>query len=151
MKPTVEEMQRMMNAELSTRARVGYTALLLAALGVAGAVGSLWITEPTLPARTHVAFGAIVAIGLSWVAYAAWVLTRRRVLLAGHSVIAGRMAVAFSALFAAGMLAVGMVPAAVFGGVMLGVAIAVLVRARRQFARLLERRQALEQSLAART
>ena len=147
MKPSVEEMQRMMIEELSLRARVAYTALLLVALGVAGAVGSLWLTEPSLPVRTQIAFGAIVAIGLSWVAYAAWVLTRRRVLLAGHRVVASRMAVTFSALFVAGALVVGMVPAALFGSVMLAIAIAMLIHARRRFARLIERRRTLERSL----
>jgi hypothetical protein len=148
MKPSVEEMQQLVNGELSLGSRVGYTALLLVALGMAGAVGSLWLTEPSLPARTQVAFGAIVVIGVSWVAYAAWVLTRRRVLLAGHRVIATRMAVAFSALFVAGALAVRMVAAAAFGALMLAVAIAMLLHARSRFAQLMERRRALERSLS---
>ena len=147
MKPSIEEMQQKMTAELSLRARVGYTALLLAGLGGAGLVGSLLLTEPSLPLRTRVAFAVLLGISLSWAAYAAWVLTKRRVLLAGHRIIAGRMAVAFSAIFIAGTLAVRMYAAAAFGALLLAVAIAMLLHARRRFARLMERRRALERSL----
>jgi len=147
MKPSVEEMQRMMNEELSLRSRIGYTALLLVGLGGAVAIGSLLLTEPSLPARTQVAFALLVAIGLSWAAFATWVLTKRRVLLAGHRIVAGRMAVAFSALFVAGTIALRMYAAAVFGAVLAIVAIAMLVHARRRFAQLMERRRVLERSL----
>jgi pimeloyl-ACP methyl ester carboxylesterase len=141
-------MQKMLNTELSMRSRVGYTALLLVGLGGAGLVGSLLLTEPSLVARTQVAFAVLLGINVSWAAYAAWVLTTRRVLLAGHRIIAGRMAVVFSALFVAGMTAVRLYAATIFGALLLIVAIAMLVRARRQFARLMERRRTLERSLA---
>ena len=49
MKPSVEEMQRMLDTELSLRSRIGYTALLLVALAIAGATASLWLTEPCSP------------------------------------------------------------------------------------------------------
>lgn len=149
MKPSVEEMQRRVSTELSVRSRVGYTALLLVALFGAVAIGSLWLTEPSLPVRTQVAFAGLVAIGLSWVAFAAWVLTRRHVLLAGHRIVAARMAVAFCALFTVGSLVVGGragYAAAGTGVVLLVVAVAMLRSARRRFEELMERRRALELS-----
>lgn len=146
-KISVEEMQNMVNQELSLPSRLGYTVLLLAALTVAGGTASLWLTEVGLPARTRIAFAAIVIIGSAWVVYALWVLTRRRVLLAGHRIIAGRMAVAFSAVFAAGSLALGVYAATAFGLLMVAVAIGVLVHARRRFAQLTYRRRELEEML----
>jgi len=49
----------------------------------------------------------MIAAGLSWAAFALWVLARRRMLLARHGIVAGRMAVTFTALFLAGALAAG--------------------------------------------
>ena len=152
---SVQEMQRLLSAELSLRSRVGYTALLLLALAMTIVVASLWLTEPTLVPRTQIAFAAMIAIGLSWVAYAVWVLTRRRVLLAGHRILSARMAVVFSALFVIGFVAIGLsdherraaFTAAGLGVFMLAAAIGLLIRARRQFARLLERRRVLELEL----
>lgn len=143
-KVSVADMQHLIAGELSLRSRIAYTALLLVSLGVAGAIGSLALTEPSLPQRTQIAFAMIVAIALSWVAYSIWVLTRRQVLFAGHRIIAGRMAVAFSALFVAGFAALGKYAAVGFGVVMLAVAVGVLVSARRRFRALMERRRALE-------
>jgi hypothetical protein len=148
---STEEIRRLVAAQLSLRARLGYVGLLLGALGVTSAVASLWLTEPSLPVRTHIAFGLIVVVGLSWVGYAGWVLTRRRVLLAGHRVVAARMAIAFSALFTAFSLALGFwgglgsAPhaAAALGGAMLVAALAIHAHARRRFARLLEQRRVL--------
>ena len=150
-----EEMQRLVSAELSLRSRIGYTALLLVALAMTVAIASLWITEPALVLRTQIAFAVMTAIGLSWVGYAAWVLTHRRVLLAGHQILAARMAVTFSALFVAGFAAIGLsdpeqraaLLAAGFGVLWLVVAIGMLLRARKEFARLLERRRVLELEL----
>lgn len=154
-KVSVEEMQRRMSTELSLRARVGYTALLLVALFASVAIGSLWLTEPSLPARTHIAFAVMLVIGLSWVGYAVWVLARRHVLLAGHSIIAARMAVAFCTLFILGFAALGLwgpnaragYGAAGTGLVMLAVAVAMLRSARRRYHELMERRRVLERQL----
>jgi hypothetical protein len=153
------EMQRLISAELSLRSRLGYAALLLVALAVTIAIASLWLTEPSLPLRTHIAFGVMVGIGVSWAVYAAWVLTRRRVLLAGHQVIAARMAVAFTTIFVIGSLALGIwgsvgrsaYAAAALGSVMLMVAVAMLLSARRRFEELMQRRRTLEQELSERT
>ena len=87
--------------------RLGYVALLLAALTMTGVVGTLWATEPSLPLRVHVAFGVMVAIGSSWVVFALWVLTHRRILLARHQIVAGRMAVTFTSALHARLARVG--------------------------------------------
>jgi hypothetical protein len=155
-KLSVAEMQRLIAGELSLPARLGYTALLLFALAMTTVIGSLWLTEPSLPLRTQTAFAVLIAIGLSWVAYATWVLTRRRVLLTGHSIIAARMAIAFTAVFATGCLALGVwspagraaYGAAGTGVVMLAVAVAMLLSARRRFEALIQRRQRLERELS---
>jgi hypothetical protein len=147
-------LQRLADAELSVRSRLGHVALLLVALMMTSVIGALWLTEPALPRHTQLAFGMMMVIGLSWAAFALWVLTHRRVLLARHSIVAGRMAVTFTALFLMGALAVGYetggrtpYTAALLGVVMLGGAVAMLARAHRTFARLTARRRALEVAL----
>lgn len=149
---TTDALLGLADAELSTRARMAHVALLLASLLGTTAIVSLWITEPSLPARTHAAFGALSAIGLSWAAFAAHVLARRRVLYARHRVVAARMATTFTAVFTAGALAVAYASgaaagyaAATVGGVLVAVAVSLLVRARRRLAWLMERRRALEE------
>lgn len=155
MMPSTTEMQRLITTELSLPSRLGYTLLLLSSLAAAGVTGALLLTEPGLPLRTQVAFAVMTAIGLSWAAFAVWVLTRRRVLLAGHRIVAGRMAVGFTALFTAAAWGLGQwggmgrtgYAAAGVGVVMLAAAIAILVHARRRFAELSLRRDALERRL----
>lgn len=150
-----DELRALVEDELSLVARVGYVGLLLLSLMMTAGLGSLWVTEPALPFRAHLAFGAMVLIGASWAVFAMWVLTRRRVLLASHHVIAGRMSVVFTSVFLTGCLimvamtggAASYVVSAV-AAVMLGCAVAVLLRARRLHARLSHRRQALERELA---
>jgi hypothetical protein len=147
-------LQRLADTELSLRSRLGYVALLLAALMMTGIIGALWLTEPALPPRTQLAFAVMIAIGSSWVAFALWVLTHRRVLLAPHRIVAGRMAVTFTALFVLGSLAVGYqtggpaaYAAAAMGLVMLAGAATMLILAHRRFHRLTERRTALEREV----
>ena len=142
------------DAQLSLRGRLGYVALLLVALMMTGVIGSLWLTEPALPVRTQVGFAVMIAIGLSWVTFALWVLTHRQVLLAPHRIVAGRMAVTFTALFLMGALAVGYqtggaaaYAAAAVGVVMLVGAVVILMGAHRRFARLMQRRETLEREL----
>jgi len=145
----------MLEGELSTVARLGHVALLLCSVAMGGAVGSLWLTEPSLPLRTHAAFAVMVLIAMAWTAYATWVLTSRRVLLARHRVVAGWMATTFSAVsVVAALVAVAVTgasaayAAAGFSAVMLAVAAALLVRAQRAFGRLAVRRAELERQLA---
>ena len=144
------DLRRLADAELSLPSRLGHVALLLSSLAMTIVVTSLWLTEPYLPLRTRIAFGVMVVIGLSWTAFAVWVLTHRRILLARHRIVAGRLAVTFSAVFALGALTASAVTqrpealaAAGLGMVMLGVAVVLLVRAHREFSRLLNRRDAL--------
>lgn len=152
-RPSVREMQERLAAELAPGPRIAYTLLLLFDLSVGAAVASLWLTEPSLPLRTHVAFALILAIAVAWAAYFLRVLVRRKVFLAGQRVVAGRLATVFTGLFTLGALllallvseqrAVGLA-AAGFGAVMFAVAVTILRAARRRLDELLERRRELE-------
>lgn len=142
----------LLDQELSTRSRTGHVLLLLMASAMSAVVGSLWLTEPALPTRTALAFAVLTGMGLSWVAYAAWVLRTRRVLLGLQRVVAARMAALFSAVALAGALAVGLLagvpaawPAAAVFAAMLALAVALLVRAQRHYAQLRRRRAELAQ------
>ncbi len=150
-------LQHLMDSELSLRPRIAHVLLLLASLCMTAVVVSLWATEPVLPLRTQIAFAVMTVIGFSWASYALWVLTYRRVLFAGHRILAGRMAVTFTAVFALGALLLGVTvggtapfAAAGLGLVMVGVAVVLLRQAHVAFARLTERRQALERELGGR-
>lgn len=148
---STDELLRLADAELSTRARIGHVALLLMSLLLTTGVVSLWLTEPALPLRAHVAFAMLSVIGLSWAAFAGHALTQRRVLYARHRVIAGRMAVTFTATYFVAALAIawtldvaaGYVAAGI-GGLLLGIAVLLLRRSQRALSRLLERRRELE-------
>ena len=114
--------RRAARSDLSFRARLAYVALLLVGTGGALATATLWATEPALPVRTHMAFGALTALNLGWAGLATWVLGTRRVLLGYDRVIAGRMAVTFSGVFIAGMTAAAVRSGrgALWGGVAVG-------------------------------
>ena len=149
------ELRRLTVLELSRRARAGYVGLLLGASAMTAVVGGLLLTEPSLPPRTSIALAVMVAIGLSWVGFAAWVLTRKRILLGRDRVVASRMALAFNSLFVAGCVAAAAITGAAaafaamaMGVAMLGVAAGLWIRARRQFEHLTTRRQQLERELA---
>ncbi len=147
---SLHDIRQLSRGELSLEARLGYVALLLFSSAMTVVIVSLWLTEPFLPARTQVAFGAMSMIGLSWLAFSLWVLSTRRPLFARDRVIAGRMAVAFTALFLAGAGAAVWVSnsaaaygALITGGAMLLAALVVWSRARRRFEQLSARRAAL--------
>jgi len=153
-KESMAMIQQLAHGELSVRARLGYVALLLMASAMTAGVLSLWLTEAYLPMRTQVAFGAMSLIGGSWMALAIWALTTRRVLLARDRVIAGMMSVAFTALFLVGAVAAVLlsgtaaaIGAAVTGVAMFAAALRVLSGARRRFAALCARRDALAREL----
>lgn len=117
-------------------------------------VASLWLTEPSLPMRTQTAFGLMSLIGLSWAAFAVWVLTARRTLLGRDSIVAARMAVTFTTTFIVGALALGYMnggtapyAAATMGLGLLAAAVGLLVRANRRMATLTARREAIERDL----
>jgi len=147
--------QKLACGELSVKARLGYVALLLVSSAMTVGLVSLWLTEAFLPLRTHLAFGAMVLIGAAWAALSIWALTTRRVLFARDRVIAGRMSVAFTALFLAGAIAAVFITgkaaafgAAATGAVMFAIALRVLSGARRRFVELAARRDALDRELA---
>jgi hypothetical protein len=147
---SLQEVRQLADGELSLKARLGYVALLLAASGMTTVILSLWLTEAALPLRTQGAFGVMSLIGASWTAFCAWALATRRPLFARDRVIAGRMAVAFTALFLAGAIVAVIVAnntaayAVLFtGAAMLALAIRVLLGARRRFEELLARRAQL--------
>ena len=96
-------------------------------------------------------------IGASWMMLAIWALRARRPLFARDRVIAGSMAVLFTALFTvgAGVAVVMSDSIAAYGAlatgmVMLGTALFVLRGARKAFAALAARRIELERELGAR-
>lgn len=150
----VQELRELTAAELSLPSRLRYMSLLLAAAMMTTVVTALLLTEPNLPARTSAALAIMALIGTSWIAFAMWVLTRKRVLLGSHRILAGRLSVAFSAVFTIGALALGLAmslagafAAAAMGAAMLMVAVLMLARARRRFASLSKRRAELERAL----
>ena len=156
-RPSLEEVRRSLAGELSTRSRVAYTVLLLVDLATVAAVASLWLTEPGLPVRTQIAFGLLVAFALIWSGFGFWTLTRRKVMLARHRVLSGRLAVTFCSIFTLGALALGLfepdqrqtgLAMAGMGGVLLLVAIMILVPAQRRYRELMARRVELERELA---
>jgi hypothetical protein len=57
---------------------------------------------------TQIAFGLLLVIALTWSAFFFWTVTRRKVLLAWHRVLAGRLAVLFCSLFTLGALALAL-------------------------------------------
>lgn len=147
---SLEDVRRLAGAELSLAARLGYVALLLVSAGMTVVVASLWLTEAWLPARTHIAFAVMCVIGVSWVALSIWALAARRPLFARDRVIAGRMAVAFTAVFVAGAVAAVVIANNVAayavlatGVAMLALAVRVLIDARGRYQDLRARRAAL--------
>ena len=151
----VARLERLARTELSLRARLAYVLLVLVASTMTIAIVSLWLTEPSLPARTHAAFGMLTMIGAAWVAYGAWVLRARRVMLARQRVIAGRLASAFTAAFTLGCLALAFTttvsaawPAFAMSLVMLVLALVLWRRAEAAHRTLMARRESLERELA---
>lgn len=152
---SIAAVRRLADAELSLHSRIGHVALLLVATMMTVVVASLWLTEPHLATRTAAAFAVITTIGVLWMVYAVLVLTRRPILLARHQIVAGWMAVIFTTIFLGGAIAATLISgaqaayaASATGAVMLVVAIALLVRAQRTFAKLAARRAALERERA---
>jgi len=149
------QLRKLTERTLSPVARYAHVMLLLVAAAVGIVVAALLLTEPALPLRTRAAFGVMCLIAASWVAYACWVLLRRRPLLQAHRVVAGYLSTVFSGLFAGAAMAAGIAtgaPAAWFAGalgvVMFALAVMLLVRARRNYSELQARRDELVRALA---
>jgi hypothetical protein len=138
-----------LSGQLSLRRRLANTAALVGGLSATFLVTLLWATEPSLPARTQLAFGALIAIGLAWTGYGAWALTRRTPLFALDRVLAGWIALAATSILGAATIAVGVartgVPAILYviAAALVAVATVNLVRARAHRATLLRRKQEL--------
>jgi pimeloyl-ACP methyl ester carboxylesterase len=154
-KPSAAEIRTLLATERGRVSGPKHVALLLASLGATGLIIALLISEPALPTRTRVAFGLMTVVGVSWSAFAAWVLARRGALFGREQVVAARLAVTFSTLFTLGGWVLGQTGstgrtwqgAMGVGIAMTVVAIGLLLRARRRFAELSRRRAALERTL----
>jgi len=148
MKPDIREMQRRVRAEVAMPSRLAHTALLVAALATTATVASLWATEPSLPDRTKWAFAILLVIGAGWIAFATWVLTRRRVLLGQQRVVAARLALVAATAFVAGSIAlrdqVG-IGAVITAVAMLAAAAAAMAAARRHVRRLEAKLRSLQE------
>jgi hypothetical protein len=152
---SIADIQRLAAGQLSLPSRFGHTLLLVVSLTMAAAIGSLWGTESSLPARTQAAFALIVSVALAWSVFAVWVLARRRVLFGSDRVVAARMGLAVSALFTAGMLAVGYwggVGRPAYAGALVesmfcAIAAVLLVNARQRVAAFARRKRELERQL----
>ena len=140
---------------LSRSGRYGHLALTVVATVMAGSLGWVMLTEPDMPVHVMVAFSVMFAIAAAWAAFGSRVLSRRRPLLANREVIAGGMAVGFSALFTAAAAAIGFLAgahtvvtsASILGATLTLVAIAVLARALLRRAELRALRMRLEREL----
>ena len=62
-KESMAMVQKLARGELSVKARLGYVALLLVSSATTVGLLSLWLTEPSLPLRAQLAFGAMSLIG----------------------------------------------------------------------------------------
>jgi hypothetical protein len=113
---SADNIRHILRAELSFKVRIAYVIGLLGTATFSIALSSLWWTEPGLPLRTHLAFGVLLAINLGWSAFCLWALTRTKVLYARQGVVAGRLAVLWSAVFVAGAIAVGVSTGNLQGG-----------------------------------
>lgn len=149
------QLHRLTGRVLSPLSRYGHVALLLAASLMSALILALLVTETALPTRTRFAFAGLLGVGAGWVAYAAWVLRRRRPLMAAHRIVAGWMAVASTGVFLAGAVAMTVATgspmfrtAAANGAGLLLLAVALLVQAYVRVAELREQRQKLERHLA---
>lgn len=141
--------------QVSFSSRVGHLTLLLVASGMSVALTSLLATESHLPTRTYTALSALLLLNISWVVYAAWVLTSRRTMLLNHRVVAGRIALGATTVFTLGAAALGY--ATGFGAAYLAAALglsltmtaaALLFRAQRGLNDLKRRRIELEARLS---
>lgn len=144
-----DEMLTRLSEPLSPRRRLANLTALLGGLTGAAFVGLLWATEPGLPPRTEVAFGALVLIGLLWAGYGAWAVTRRTPMFALDRVIAAWLALGAWGVLALAVLVVTVLrhrvePAALGTlAVLLALTVVNLVRARAHRTALLRRKREL--------
>lgn len=147
------DLSALVDAELSTTARLGQLALVLVLIATTGTIGVLGLTRPSLPFVARLSFVAILVLGLSGSVFALWTLSRRT-LLVRHRVIGCRVAVALSAVVVLAASAVGLATGvraafavAGFGVILFLGTIALLRQARERLATLTARREALARLL----
>jgi hypothetical protein len=146
---TPDDLLDRLAGRLSLRRRIATVVAAVGGLAMAALAALLWATEPGLPGRTQVAFAAIVVVGLAWVAYGTWVLTRRTPLFARDRVVAAWLSLAACGLLAVPVAVVSIsrdrlrVAALVTMLVLVAVAIVNLVRARGHRAALQRRKREL--------
>lgn len=146
-----ERLERALAAEVSLRSRLRHLAVGLAGGCGAAVIAVLWATEPhALPTRTRAAFAALIAIGLAWAVFAAWVLSRRRPLFAQDRVLSARIALAATVITTLGAVALAaargstadLAATAAGGAALTATAVLVLLRARRRRRELVRLRDA---------
>lgn len=135
--------------------RIGHLLLVLAAAAISAGIGSVLLTEPNIPPRMTIALSVLLVIAIAWLLFGLRMLTVRLPLLANRDVVAGRVAMLFTATYTAGAMAIGrlfgagpMTTAAWFGVLMLAVAVTTFIRARRRLAALQAMRDRLEREAA---
>ncbi|MER7282487.1 hypothetical protein ABT369_49455 [Dactylosporangium sp. NPDC000244] len=142
---TPDDMLTRLSGRLSLRRRLAVVAVLLAGAAMSLLTGLLWATEPALPTRTQAAFGAMIAVGLAWVAYAVWVLTRRLPLFALDRVVAAWLGLAATVAVAVPVAVIAARPVALLiVAVLLLAALANLRRGLTRRAALLRRKRELD-------
>nr|BFE57390.1 hypothetical protein GCM10020063_019160 [Dactylosporangium thailandense] len=142
---TPDDMLARLSGRLSLRRRLAVVAVLLAGAAMSLLTGLLWATEPALPARTQAAFGAMIAVGLAWVAYAVWVLMRRLPLFALDRVVAAWLGLAATVAVAVPVAVIAARPVAlVVVAALLLAALANLRRGLTRRAALLRRKRELD-------
>lgn len=160
--PSIDSLQetltRLTDQTLDPMQRVGHLLLVLAASTIAAAMGYLLLsefrTEFRISRSAMIGLWIMLMAAIAWVAYGLRVLSARLPLLANRNTIDARLAILFTATFTAGAMAFGwlagagpMTSAAWFGLLMLGLAVAMWVCAKRRYAALQALRIQLEQGL----
>ncbi|GAA3455288.1 hypothetical protein [Dactylosporangium matsuzakiense] len=141
---TPDDMLDRLSGRLSRPRRLAVVGVLLAGAAMTLLILLLWVTEPELPARTQLAFAGLVAVGLAWVGYAAWVLTSRLPLYALDRVVAAWLGLGATVAVAVPVALIAAAPLALtVVGALLALAVTNLVRSRRRRAALLRRKRAL--------
>lgn len=146
---------RLAESQSALRPRIGHLALMIVTIAASVALASLLATEDDLPLRTTAALATLLAINLSWAAYSAWVLTARNTMLFNHRVVAGWIAVSAATVFSAGAASIAFVThfaaayaAAGSGLILLAIAVALLMHAKRKLRALRLRRFEIEARLS---
>jgi hypothetical protein len=147
-----QQVLQLVDAELSPRARLRTTALLVFALATTAIAIALSVTEPSLLVRTRIAFGLVSAAGLAWSVHLGHTLLHRRTPYVLHRIASATLAIGVGTVFLlAALLLAWLDPtqralaltAALLTAPLPALAIVLRVRAVRHLRRLRARRDAL--------